>query len=75
MKRTALKNSYYVFPTSGSGLWDKISSFVAMESDGKTIKGVSFSHVGETPGLGARIKSDAKIRLRYEKQKNVRRRI
>ena len=68
-EKDTTKASYFVFPTSGSGLWDKISSYIAMESDGKTIKGVSFSHVGETPGLGARIKSDPKIRLRYISKK------
>jgi len=67
--KEAGKIGYYVFPTSGSGLWDRISSYIAMEADGKTIKGVSFSHVGETPGLGARIKSDPKIRVRYENKK------
>lgn len=60
------KPEYYVFPTSGSGLWDRISSYIAMKSDGRTIKGVSFDHVGETPGLGARIKSDPQIRDRYQ---------
>lgn len=63
------KPAYYVFPTTGSGLWDRISSYIAMKSDGQTIKGVSFDHVGETPGLGARIKSDPQIRTRYEDKK------
>lgn len=62
------KPEFFVFPTSGSGLWDKISSYIAMKSDGKTIKGVSFDHVGETPGLGARIKSDPAINVRYQEK-------
>lgn len=60
---------FYIFPTSGSGLWDRISSYIAMESDGKTIKGASFDHVGETPGLGARIKSDPAVSERYKNKK------
>jgi Na+-transporting NADH:ubiquinone oxidoreductase subunit C len=60
---------FYIFPTSGSGLWDRISSYIAMESDGKTIKGASFDHVGETPGLGARIKSDPDVSQRYKNKK------
>jgi len=59
------KVEYYVFPTSGSGLWDAISSYIAIKNDGKTIQGVAFDHVGETPGLGARIKSDPQIAPRY----------
>lgn len=62
------KPAYFVFPTSGSGLWDRISSYIAIESDGRTIKGVSFDHVGETPGLGARIKSDPAINKRYQEK-------
>ena len=63
------KPSYFIFPTSGNGLWDRISSYVAMKNDGQTIKGISFDHVAETPGLGARIKSDPAIRVRYEGKK------
>jgi Na+-transporting NADH:ubiquinone oxidoreductase subunit C len=54
----------YVFPVAGFGLWDRIWGFVALESDLSTVQGVVFDHVGETPGLGARITSD-KIQSRY----------
>jgi len=47
----------YIFPVYGSGLWNGIYGYLALESDLNTIKGVSFGHVGETPGLGARIAS------------------
>lgn len=63
--KDSAKIEFYVFPTSGSGLWDAISSYIAIKGDGKTIKGVAFDHVGETPGLGARIKSDPLIAPRY----------
>ena len=45
----------YIFPVYGAGLWDAIYGYVALESDLNTVKGVSFGHVSETPGLGARI--------------------
>ena len=45
----------YILPIYGNGLWDKISGFVALKKDCNTIKGVVFDHIGETPGLGARI--------------------
>lgn len=54
-----------VIPVFGFGLWNTIAGYVALESDFNTIKGVSYSHVGETPGLGARIAS-AEIQDRYK---------
>lgn len=54
-----------VIPVFGYGLWNNISGFIAMESDFNTLKGVKFQHVGETPGLGARIADDEAIPARY----------
>ena len=54
-----------VIPVFGFGLWNNIAGFVALESDFNTIKGVSYSHVGETPGLGARI-ATSEIQQRYK---------
>lgn len=54
----------YIFPVYGNGLWNNIYGYLALESDLNTVKGVSFGHVQETPGLGARI-SDAEIQDRY----------
>jgi Na+-transporting NADH:ubiquinone oxidoreductase subunit C len=45
----------YIFPIYGNGLWDKIWGYVALDASLETIKGVSFDHKAETPGLGARI--------------------
>jgi len=45
----------YVFPMFGSGLWDWISGYIALDNDLNTIRGVAFDHKSETPGLGARI--------------------
>jgi Na+-transporting NADH:ubiquinone oxidoreductase subunit C len=55
-----------VLPVYGFGLWNEIWGFVALESDLNTIRGVSFDHKGETPGLGARIASDPEIATRYK---------
>lgn len=59
------KVEYAVMPVYGYGLWNNISGFVAVKSDFTTIQGVKFQHVGETPGLGARIASD-EIQERYK---------
>ncbi len=45
----------YVFPVYGKGLWGPIWGFIALETDLNTIKGASYDHKSETPGLGARI--------------------
>ncbi len=47
----------YIVPVYGNGLWDKIGGFIAIGSDFNTLEGAVFYHIGETPGLGARIAS------------------
>lgn len=54
----------YIFPMFGSGLWDWISGYLAVDSDLNTVRGVAFDHKQETPGLGARITSEV-IQSRY----------
>ena len=54
----------YIFPMFGNGLWDWISGFVALDADLNTVRGVSFDHKAETPGLGARITTES-VRDRY----------
>lgn len=54
----------YIFPVYGNGLWNNIYGYVALERDLNTVKGVSFGHAQETPGLGARI-ADKSIQTRY----------
>ncbi len=46
---------YYVIPLYGSGLWDALWGYLALDTDKNTIIGASFDHAGETPGLGAEI--------------------
>jgi len=58
----------YIFPVYGKGLWGQIWGFIALETDLNTIKGVSFDHKTETPGLGARI-TTPEIRNRYNGKK------
>lgn len=58
----------FILPVYGFGLWDNIWGFTAIKNDFNTIKGVTFDHKAETPGLGARITS-AEIQNRYEGKK------
>ncbi len=44
---------------SGPGLWGPIKGFLALESDMKTIRGITFYEQEETPGLGGEIVSPA----------------
>ena len=44
----------YVLPMTGSGLWDDIWGYVAINEELK-ISGIVMDHKGETPGLGAEI--------------------
>lgn len=48
----------FVLPVVGKGLWGPIWGYLAIADDYSTIKGASFDHQGETPGLGAEIKQD-----------------
>lgn len=45
----------YVIPVIGKGLWGPIWGNICLDEDMNTIKGASFGHKGETPGLGAEI--------------------
>lgn len=42
----------YIVPAEGNGLWGMIYSYVALEPDLNTIKGIRFYKHIETPGLG-----------------------
>lgn len=46
---------YYIIPLRGSGLWNAIFGYIALQDDVNTVKGAVFDHLGETPGLGAEI--------------------
>lgn len=44
-----------VIPVSGYGLWGIMYGYLALESDGSTIRGLGFYDHAETPGLGGEI--------------------
>jgi Na+-transporting NADH:ubiquinone oxidoreductase subunit C len=53
------KEKKYILPVYGAGLWGPIWGYVALNADKNTIFATSFSHQGETPGLGAEISTSA----------------
>ncbi len=55
----------YVTAVRGSGLWDEIWGYIALDADKNTIVGTSFDHKGETPGLGAEIKDNPTFPLSF----------
>lgn len=57
--RTADRQTRYILPVYGAGLWGPIWGYVAFDADGSTIVGAYFAHQGETPGLGAEIEKPA----------------
>lgn len=44
-----------ILPVNGYGLWSTLYGFLAIESDGQTIVGLSFYEHAETPGLGGEV--------------------
>ena len=59
------KGGISVIPIYGAGLWGPIWGYVAINPDGKTIKGAYFDHESETPGLGAKIKDEPWFREKF----------
>jgi Na+-transporting NADH:ubiquinone oxidoreductase subunit C len=45
----------YVIPVNGMGLWDAIYGYLAIETNGNSVIGISWYDQKETPGLGANI--------------------
>jgi len=43
----------FILPLFGNGLWDEIGGYLALKPDMNSVAGAVFTHVGETPGLGA----------------------
>lgn len=44
-----------VLPIEGYGLWSTLYGFLALDADGKTIRGLTYYQHGETPGLGGEV--------------------
>jgi len=48
-----------ILPVEGPGLWGMMYGFLAVESDGTTVRGLQFYNHSETPGLGAQVDKPA----------------
>jgi len=46
-----------VLPVYGKGLWSTLYGFLALASDGNTVRGITFYEHGETAGLGAEVEN------------------
>ena len=46
-----------ILPVRGKGLWSTIYGFLSLEADLRTVRGITFSEHGETPGLGGEIEN------------------
>lgn len=48
-----------ILPIRGAGLWSTMHGYLAVEADGRTIRGLQFYEHAETPGLGDQIDKSA----------------
>lgn len=46
-----------ILPIYGNGLWSMMHAFVALEPDGRTVRGIAYYEHGETPGLGGEVEN------------------
>jgi len=69
-KEVAGKVEAFAVRFAGPGLWGPIKGFLALESDEKTIRGITFYEQEETPGLGGEIIS-AGFRGQFENKSIV----
>ncbi|MBU2896553.1 Na(+)-translocating NADH-quinone reductase subunit C [Vibrio hepatarius] len=49
--------SRVILPVHGNGLWSMMYAFVAVETDGNTVSGITYYEQGETPGLGGEVEN------------------
>ncbi len=52
-----------VLPVYGAGLWSTMYGFLALDTDGNTIRGLRFYQHAETPGLGDQVDKEKWLRL------------
>ncbi|KDM92979.1 Na(+)-translocating NADH-quinone reductase subunit C [Photobacterium galatheae] len=57
-----------ILPVNGKGLWSMMYAFVAVETDGNTVSGITYYEQGETPGLGGEVENP-KWRAQWEGKK------
>jgi len=48
----------FVYPIEGKGLWSTMYGYLAVDPNGKIVKGITFYKQGETPGLGGEIEKE-----------------
>jgi len=53
------ETSKVIIPVHGNGLWSMMYAFVAVETDGNTVSGITYYEQGETPGLGGEVENPA----------------
>ena len=46
-----------ILPIHGNGLWSMMYAFIAVETDGNTVSGITYYEQGETPGLGGEVEN------------------
>ena len=46
-----------IIQVHGNGLWSMMYAFVAVETDGNTVSGITYYEQGETPGLGGEVEN------------------
>ncbi|NVK54988.1 MAG: Na(+)-translocating NADH-quinone reductase subunit C [Alteromonadaceae bacterium] len=51
--------SRVILPVHGSGLWDLMYGFLALDADGKTVRELIYYQQKETPGLGGEVQNPA----------------
>ncbi|MFY2507864.1 Na(+)-translocating NADH-quinone reductase subunit C [Vibrio pectenicida] len=49
--------SKVILPVHGNGLWSMMYAFVAVETDGNIVSGITYYEQGETPGLGGEVEN------------------
>ena len=51
--------SRIILPVHGSGLWDLMYGFLAVDADGQTVRELIYYQQKETPGLGGEVQNPA----------------
>jgi Na+-transporting NADH:ubiquinone oxidoreductase subunit C len=55
VKGAAGETEQVVLPIEGMGMWGTVAGFLALGTDGNTVRGITFYEQKETPGLGGEI--------------------
>ncbi|EGU44918.1 MULTISPECIES: Na(+)-translocating NADH-quinone reductase subunit C [Vibrio] len=55
--KDGVETTKVIIPVHGNGLWSMMYAFVAVETDGNTVSGITYYEQGETPGLGGEVEN------------------